>query len=72
MRRALLLFLTWSSVLAGSTLLTGCTLGPKEINRGRQQYNEAVQKSFREELLLNLVRLRYRETPEASDVVANK
>jgi len=34
------------------------------INRGRQQYNEAVQKSFREELLLNLVRLRYRESPE--------
>lgn len=45
-------------------LLTGCTLGPREIPKGRLEYNQAVQKSFREEMLLNLVRLRYRETPE--------
>ena len=45
-------------------LLAGCTLGPRQIHKGRLQYNDAVQKSFREETLLNLVRLRYRETPE--------
>lgn len=45
-------------------LLAGCTLGPRQIPKGRLEYNEAVQRSFREELLLNLVRLRYRETPE--------
>lgn len=44
--------------------LAGCTLGPRQIHKGRLQYNEAVQQSFREETLLNLVRLRYRETPE--------
>jgi hypothetical protein len=45
-------------------LLAGCTLGPRQIPKGRLAYNQAVQKSFREEMLLNLVRLRYRETPE--------
>lgn len=45
-------------------LLAGCTLGPRQIRKGRLAYNQAVQKSFREEMLLNLVRLRYRETPE--------
>lgn len=42
----------------------GCTLGPRQIHKGRLEYNQAVQESFREEMLLNLVRLRYRETPE--------
>lgn len=45
-------------------LLAGCTLGPNQIHKGRLEYNQAVQESFREEMLLNLVRLRYRETPE--------
>ncbi|MDG2220471.1 MAG: hypothetical protein P8L85_03770 [Rubripirellula sp.] len=45
-------------------LMAGCTLGPRQIPKERLEYNQAVQKSFREEMLLNLVRLRYRETPE--------
>ena len=45
-------------------MLAGCTLGPRQIHRERLDYNQAVQESFREEMLLNLVRLRYRETPE--------
>ena len=45
-------------------LVAGCTLGPRQIHKERQDYNQAVQQSFREEMLLNLVRLRYRETPE--------
>ena len=45
-------------------VLAGCTLGPRQIHKGRLEYNQAIQQSFREEMLLNLVRLRYRETPE--------
>lgn len=45
-------------------IVVGCTLGPRQIHEGRLEYNQAVQESFREEMLLNLVRLRYRETPE--------
>lgn len=50
------------------THLVGCTLGPRQIHKGRLEYNQAVQESFREEMLLNLVRLRYRETPEFLNV----
>jgi hypothetical protein len=52
----------WCCVLV--VYLAGCTLGPRQIHKGRLEYNQAVQQSFREEMLLNLVRLRYRETPE--------
>lgn len=52
------------STTLGCLFLLGCTLGPRQIPKGRLEYNQAVQKSFREEMLLNLVRLRYRETPE--------
>jgi len=51
-------------LLMASLLATGCTLGPRQITQSRLQYNEAVQQTFEEEVLLNLVRLKYRETPE--------
>jgi len=51
-------------------LATGCTLGPQQIDSGRLRYNEAVQRTFQEEMLLNLVRLKYRESPEFLSVGA--
>lgn len=42
----------------------GCALGPKALLFSRQDYNESVTRTNREELLLNLVRLRYSDTPE--------
>ncbi len=52
----------WLS-LAGLILviLGGCALGPKVLKSHRPLYNQAVQRSANEELLLNLVRVRYRE-----------
>jgi hypothetical protein len=41
---------------------TGC-LGPIALQRTRGRYNEAIQRTSDEQLLLNLVRLRYRDTP---------
>jgi len=60
--------------LAGS-LTFGCkaTLGPTTVPQARFDYNRAVARSWDEQLLLNLVRLRYRDTPhflELSSVVA--
>ena len=40
----------------------GCT-GPMAIRRTHQHYNEAIQKTGKEQLLLNLVRLRYLDVP---------
>jgi hypothetical protein len=45
-------------------LLTGCaTVGPRTIPPARFAYGEALARSGSEQLLLNLVRLRYRDTP---------
>jgi hypothetical protein len=45
-------------------LLVGCTsFGPGAINASRTDYNQALRKTDDEQLLLNLVRLRYRERP---------
>jgi len=42
--------------------LCGC-LGPQAVHYTRSRYNEVIQTSNKEELLLNLVRLRYLEDP---------
>jgi hypothetical protein len=42
--------------------LCGC-LGPLGVHQVRSQYNDAIRTTNDEELLLNLVRLRYKESP---------
>ena len=39
----------------------GCSFGPVDLRSDRTTYNIAVQKSANEQILLNLVRLKYRE-----------
>ena len=42
----------------------GCSqTGPRTVTVGRPLYNVAVQRTNNEQLLLNLVRLKYRDTP---------
>jgi hypothetical protein len=48
--------------LAGCLALAGC-LGPKAVQQTRARYNDVIQTTNNEELLLNLVRLRYAESP---------
>ncbi len=50
------------AALAPILLLTGC-FGPTTIRQTRIRYNEAIVRTNDEELLLNLVRLRYNEHP---------
>lgn len=51
-------------VLLFSAVVSGCTqIGPMAIRNGRTRYNEAFASSTDQELLLNIVRLRYRDTP---------
>ncbi len=46
------------------TIFNGCSqLGPGRIELGRGHYNVVVQQTDNEQMLLNLVRLRYRDTP---------
>lgn len=45
-------------------VLTGCnTVGPRTIEGARFNYNEAIVHSRDQQMLLNLVRLKYRDTP---------
>ncbi|MEE8054656.1 MAG: hypothetical protein V3T38_01215 [Gammaproteobacteria bacterium] len=44
-------------------VLSACAIGPSRVPSDRFNYNEAIARSSNEQMLLNLVRLRYRETP---------
>jgi hypothetical protein len=47
-------------------LLAGCsTFGPATLQAHRLQYNEVVKRTTEEQLLLNIVRLRYTDTPSS-------
>lgn len=64
-----------SSLFAFALCSAGCGgIGPSGIVIGRPAYNEAIQTTSNEEMLLNIVRLRYRDTPfflQVSGVAAN-
>jgi hypothetical protein len=54
-----------------SLLVTGCaTFGPTALQETRLQYNEVVKRTTEEQLLLNVVRLRYNDTPSSLGVSA--
>lgn len=46
----------------------GCSFGPHALPPDRIRYNEAVKTSGEEQLLLNIVRLRYTDTPSSLGV----
>jgi hypothetical protein len=51
-------------------LLPGCTIGPRALEHNRLRYNEAVKRTSEEQLLLNIVRLRYTDTPSSLAVTS--
>ena len=46
-------------------LVTGCSFGPKAVYKTRLAYNEAIKVTSEEQLLLNIVRLRYSDNPSS-------
>jgi hypothetical protein len=58
-------------VVAAGALLAGCaSYGPEALNQTRLHYNEVVKATTEEQLLLNIVRLRYTDTPSSLAVSA--
>jgi hypothetical protein len=50
-------------------LVAGCaSIGPQALQQNRLQYNEIVKTTSEEQLLLNIVRLRYTDTPSSLSV----
>ena len=67
MRTSVVVLLPAAVVLPGS----GCrSVGPATVTRDRQDYVTAVGDSRNEQLLLNIVKLRYGEAPTFLDVVS--
>jgi hypothetical protein len=59
------------SLVTALISLAACNhVGPRGLKSGRVLYNEAVATTSSEQLLLNLVRLRYRDNPSFLDVTS--
>lgn len=52
------------------SLAAGCTSLPRDLEKVRLSYNEVVKTSAEQQLLLNIVRLRYADTPSSLAVSA--
>jgi hypothetical protein len=53
--------LIWGLVIMG--LLSGCTVGPTLYKSSFDDYNDAIRKTSDGQMLANLVRMRYLESP---------
>lgn len=53
-----------AGLLAITSILSGCALGPEVLQETHLGYNRAVQRAMSEELLLNIVRVRYLDLPQ--------
>jgi hypothetical protein len=66
----------WIPYAIVSFLLGGCaSLGPRSVERVHYEYNAAIAKTADEQLLLNIVRLKYRDNPyflEVSSISENR
>ena len=64
------------TIIIGLVLLvTGCTtIGPQSVERDRFDYNSAISNSWKEQTLLNIVKIRYADMPlfvEVASVVSD-
>lgn len=56
--------------MLGAGVAACTTLGPSALDQTRLPYNEVVKRTTEEQLLLNIVRLRYTDTPSSLAVTA--
>src|SRR5262245_7344077 len=54
-----------SRTLLALLLAPGCGFGPNTLQKTRLPYNESVKTTSEEQLLLNIVRLRYSDNPSS-------
>src|SRR5262249_62283143 len=57
-----------SATLLAHLLVLGCGFGPNTLQKTRLPYNESVKTTSEEQLLLNIVRLRYSDNPSSIGV----
>jgi hypothetical protein len=54
--------------LLAIALLAGCMTGPRALQETRLHYNEVLKSTTEQQLLLNIVRLRYTDTPSSLSI----
>ncbi len=57
--------ITWWAGFPLVLSMSACSLGPRTIEQSRLRYNEAVKVTSEQQLLLNVVRLRYIDSPSS-------
>ena len=58
-----------AATILAAMVLTGCqSIGPSHVARDRFDYTKAISRSWKENMLLNLVKLRYADAPLFLDV----
>lgn len=56
--------INWLISLVATALIAGCTsIGPSTIERDRFEYSTAIAESWKEMMLLNIIKIRYGDTP---------
>jgi len=60
----------WVALAAALAAALGCAVGPRSVEQSRLRYNEAVKTTTEEQLLLNIVRLRYTDTPSSLSITS--
>ena len=62
------IFRQWVSPTVIALLLAACSIGPSRLEQDRFDYAEAIGESWKEQVLANLVRLRYHDWPTFLEV----
>ena len=66
-----LMGMTLLTTVLSALFITGCTtIGPDAIQRDRFDYNTAISDSWKEQTLLNIVKIRYADMPLFVEVVS--
>ena len=57
------------TILLFSSIMSGCgSMGPNSVSRDRFDYITAISESWKKQMLLNIVKLRYADVPVFMDI----